>query len=166
MKWWVIAGLSTQHIWVQDTLHWWNKEQDQWCTDTWYHTHKTWMEEGIWEMSKSQQRRKYSTKWPPEVSLLTRVVTHCGNIIQDCNLPVRPQLPLKRLIMNEQAGDLQSSLVMSGWILKRECSRCITLQTGQCWEEFEDIDQKLRAKVTDCGRPKGNGAKVVQELWR
>lgn len=31
-------------------------EPGQWCTDLWRHTHRTWMDEGIWEMPKSQQR--------------------------------------------------------------------------------------------------------------
>lgn len=46
------------------------------------------------------------------------------------NLPVRLQRPQKRLIINEQAGDIQSSLVMSIWFSKHGCSRCIMLRSG------------------------------------
>lgn len=48
--------------------------------------------------------------------------------------------------------------------LMHECGGCIAAMSGQCREESEDRGQKVRAKVIDCGRPKGNGAKAVRIL--
>lgn len=57
-------------------------------------------------------------------------------------------------------------VVMSGHFLKHECSRCIVLASGQCWEEPEDSGEKLEQRSKGVGGLKVTEQSSSAEAWK